>query len=144
MNLFFLQYLFEKDIKRYDLIVEGKLDDYTGAKVKVKIHVNGTEPDINGRYFTVLIYDGLSLGHVVFDLRNRYQNGVDTTFRFQMVSYNNYFGVRDDSGQVYVKSKLPRPASKRDVWKQNLEVCLLLLCDNSSYSLVPNNSPPAY
>lgn len=141
MNLFCLQYLFEKDVKRYDLIVEGKLDDYTGAKVKVKIHVNGTEPDFSGRYFTVLIYDGLSLEHVVFDLRNRYQNGVDTIFRFQMLSFNQYFGVREDSGQVYVKSKLPRPANKRDVWKQNLEVFLLFLCD---YSLYANNGIGKY
>ena len=119
---FLFQYLFENDAKKFELIVEGKLDHFIAAKVKVKVDVNGTEPDFSGRYFTVLIYYGLSVDHVVFNLKNRYKNGRDTIFRFQMYQSNDYFGIGEDSGKIFIKSQLPKPTRKERMWRQNLGV----------------------
>ncbi|XP_065060841.1 uncharacterized protein LOC135688065 isoform X3 [Rhopilema esculentum] len=116
------KYLYEKELKSYELIIEGKLDHFTGAKVKVLIHVNGTEPDINGRFFTVLIYYGLPLNHVIFNLKNRYKNGHDTVFEFHMYTFNEYFGIVQDKGEIYVKAPLPKETTKGNVWKQNLKI----------------------
>ena len=102
--------------------MEGKLDHFIAAKVKVKVDVNGTEPDFSGRFFTVLIYYGLSIDHVIFNLKNRYKNGHDTVFRFQMYQSNNYFGISEDSGKIFIKSQLPKPTSKDRIWRQNLGV----------------------
>ena len=114
--------MFENDAKKFELIVEGKLDHFIAAKVKVKVDVNGTEPDFSGRFFTVLIYYGLSVDHVVFNLKNRYKNGRDTIFRFQMYQGNDYFGIAEDSGEIFVKSQLPKSTGKGQIWRQNLEV----------------------
>jgi len=116
------KYLFENDAKKYELIVEGKLDHFIAAKVKVKVNVNGTEPDFSGRFFTVLIYYGLTVNYVIFNLKNRYKNGHDTVFRFQMHQNNDYFGIGQDNGKIFVKSRLPRPSRRGRMWRQNLEV----------------------
>ncbi len=103
-------------------MVEGRLDDYTGAKVKVKININGSTTDFAGRFFTVLVFDGLKTGHVIFNLRDRYHHETASIFSFQLRSSSKYFDVREGSGQVYIKQKLPRPAGKSKVWKENLVV----------------------
>lgn len=119
---FFVQYLFENDESNFELIVEGKLDHFIAAKVKVKVHVNGTEPDVRGRSFTVLIYYGLSVDHVLFNLKDRYKNGHDTVFRFKMRNDNDYFGIKENTGEIFVKAELPKPISKDGVWRQNLGI----------------------
>ena len=119
-----LQYLFEQGIQKYELIVEGKLDDYTGAKIKVKININGSSSDFAGRFFTVLVYNGLQLDHVVFNLKNRYYNEKDSIFRFQLRTKSDYFNVREISGQIYITKKLPRQSAGRKLWKQNLEMLI--------------------
>eukprot|EP00794_Sanderia_malayensis_P015330 gene15330-16907_t len=116
------KYLFEQNFRRYDLVVEGKLDDYTGSKVKVKIRVNGSSSDFAGQFFTVLVFDGLKLGHVIFNLQERYRRNGNAIFRFQLRSQSEYFAVKELSGEVHIKKKLPRPKSRKRLWKENLVV----------------------
>ena len=113
--------MFQNTAKSYEVIVEGKLDHFIAAKVKVKIDVNGTEADFSGRFFTVLIYYGLPVEHRIFNLKSRYKNGPDTVFRFQMAQSNAYFGIEETNGNIFVKSVLPKPTKNR-VWRQNLDV----------------------
>lgn len=99
------------------------MDHFIAAKVKVKVDVNGTEPDFSGRFFTVLVYHGLPIDHIIFNLKSRYKSGPDTVFRFQLYEGNNYFGIDEASGKIHLKAKLPKSSiDDGKIWRQNLSI----------------------
>lgn len=84
------------------------------------------------KHFTILLQQGVQVNQEIFNLKPHYSRG-HTVSIFSM-NDQHYFGVKANSGKIYIKSQLPESVNASLMWKTRFSVRVKVLDELGMYS----------